>query len=88
MDLILQFVGAVGILLPFALFQAGRLSQHAHLYLVLNLIGSGILTAVAYLDDQWGFVILQAVWTLAAAWSIARRARRTPSAPVRPFSQR
>lgn len=78
MDVALQFLGAVAILLPFALFQLGRLSQHAYAYLVLNLIGSAILTAVAYLDDQCGFVILQAVWALAAAWSIGRRATHRP----------
>lgn len=73
MDLALQFIGAVGILLPFALFQAGVLSQHAYTYLVLNLIGASVLTAVAYLDGQWGFVILQAVWSLVAAASVVRR---------------
>lgn len=77
MDLALQFVGAIGILVPFTLFQAGRLSPHAYAYLVLNLVGSAILTAVAYLDGQWGFVILQAVWTLAAAFGISRRATGT-----------
>jgi len=80
-DLVLQFVGAVGILLPFALYQAGRLSQHGYTYLALNLAGSAILTAAAYFEDQWGFVILQVVWTLATAWSITRRMRaNTPTA--------
>lgn len=79
MDLALQFLGAVGILLPFVLFALGRLSQHGYAYLALNLIGSAILTAVAYLDGQWGFVIVQAVWTVAAACSIGRRAIPRPA---------
>jgi len=74
-DLALQFVGAMGILVPFAMFQAGRMSQHGYAYLALNLLGSAILTAVAYLDGQWGFVILQAVWALVAAIGILRRSR-------------
>lgn len=72
-NLVLQFVGALGILMPFALLQLGRISQHGYLYLGLNLVGAAILTAVAYLDGQWGFVILQAVWALVAAWGIGRR---------------
>ncbi|UIJ33757.1 hypothetical protein [Allobranchiibius sp. GilTou73] len=55
MDLALQFIGAIGILLPFALLQIGRLSQHSYAYLALNLDGSAVLTTVAYLDGQWGF---------------------------------
>jgi hypothetical protein len=77
MELALQFVGALGILVPFALFQKGVLSQHAYVYLALNLLGSGVLTAVAYLDRQWGFVILQGVWTVASALSVARKALTT-----------
>lgn len=74
MILALEFVGAVGILVPFALLQFGVWSQHAYAYLALNLTGSAILTAVAVLEDQYGFLILQAVWTLVAALGIARRA--------------
>jgi hypothetical protein len=76
MALALQFIGALGILVPFALYQAGRLSQHSVAYLALNLAGSGILTGIALVDEQWGFVIIQAAWTIAAAWSLARRPLR------------
>lgn len=77
----LEFAGALGILVPFALFQLGRTSQHSGLYLWLNLAGSSLLTAVALVRDQWGFLILQAVWTVVTAWSLVklagRRRRRT-----------
>ena len=76
MMLALQFAGAVAILLPFALNQRGRWSQHGVRYLLLNLVGSAILTALAVVDRQWGFVLVQAVWTLAAGWGLSRRARR------------
>ncbi len=79
MVLALQFVGALGILVPFALFQKGVLSQHAYAYLALNVAGSGVLTAVAYFDRQWGFVILQGVWTVASAVSIGRKALAPPA---------
>lgn len=73
-NLLLQFIGALGILIPFALFQLGSLSQHGYTYLGLNLVGAAILTVVAVLDGQWGFVILQGVWAMAAAWGIGRNA--------------
>jgi hypothetical protein len=74
MEVALQFVGALGILVPFALFQKGVLSQHAYTYLALNVAGSGVLTAVASLDRQWGFVILQGVWAIVSGVSIGRKA--------------
>lgn len=73
MNLALQFLGALGILVPFALFQAGRLSQHGYPYLASNLVGSSLLTAVAWLAGQWGFVLVQAVWSVVAAAGILRR---------------
>jgi hypothetical protein len=79
MGLALQFLGALGILVPFALFQAGKVSQHGYLYLTLNFAGAGILTALAVLDRQWGFVILQGAWTLVALVGMVRHrgSRRT-----------
>lgn len=75
MDVALQFVGALGILVPFVLLQFGVVGQHAWSYLALNLAGAGILTGVALVERQWGFVILQGVWALAAAWGLLRRLR-------------
>ena len=72
MILALEFVGALGIVVPFALYQLGRTTQHSLLYLLLNLCGSCLLTVLAWLHHQWGFVILQGVWTLVTAWSLAR----------------
>lgn len=80
MILALEFVGAVGILLPFALFQLGRTTQHSHVYLLLNLVGSTILTVIAYLHAQWGFFILQGVWTLVTLAALVRRSRPQPAA--------
>jgi hypothetical protein len=72
----LEFAGALGIVVPFALFQLGRTTQHSVLYLLLNLAGSTLLTVLAWLHRQWGFVVLQGVWTLVTAWSLARLPRR------------
>lgn len=82
-----EFAGAIGVLVPFALLQFGRTSAHAWVYLVLNLLGSAVLTAVAVAQQQWGFVILQAVWALVAAVGIVRRMvwpRPVPQSPSGP----
>jgi hypothetical protein len=75
MAIAVQVAGALAILGAFALVQRHRLSTRSVTYLLLNLAG-GIATAVvAYADEQWGFVLLQSVWALAAAWGLASLAR-------------
>jgi hypothetical protein len=36
---------------------------------------AGRAAAVAYVEEQWGFVMLQSVWALVAAWGLAALAR-------------
>lgn len=74
MALALQFVGALGILIPFVLMQLRHLTAHSYPYLVLNLLGAAILTVLAVIESQWGFVILQGGWALAALRGIVLRA--------------
>lgn len=76
MELTLQFIGALGILVPFAMMQFRRTTAHSWLYLSLNLVGSAILTWLALIESQWGFVILQGVWALAALMGLVHRAIR------------
>lgn len=73
-EIAVQFAGALGILLPFALLQFRRTTAHSWLYLALNLAGAAVLTWLAVIESQWGFVILQGVWALAALAGMARRA--------------
>jgi hypothetical protein len=75
MNLALQFIGAIIILVPFALLLLGHMARQGAAYLWLNLIGSTLLAIDAWLQRQWGFIILQAVWALVAAWGLAQRLR-------------
>ncbi|HET7304185.1 MAG TPA: hypothetical protein VFJ12_06495 [Segeticoccus sp.] len=77
----LQFLGALAILVPFALLQFRRTTAHSWSYLSLNLAGSAVLTWLALVESQWGFVILQGVWALAALVGLVRRATRRQPAP-------
>jgi hypothetical protein len=80
MGALVQIVGALLILAAFGLGQAGLLSQAALSYVVLNLVGASILAADAYFEQQWGFLLLEGVWALIAAWSLARLARKPAEA--------
>jgi hypothetical protein len=67
---LVQIVGALAILAAFAAAQFGWLDQRSWAYLVLNAAGALVLTVVAYEEEQWGFLLLESVWTLVSAWSI------------------
>lgn len=67
---IIQILGALLILAPFALAQFRLLGQHSWPYLVPNALGSGILCVLALLDAQWGFVLLEGVWALVSLWGL------------------
>lgn len=67
---VLQILGALMVLGGFALSQFHILSQQSYLYLLLNVIGSGILAVLAILMQQWGFLLLEGGWALVALWGL------------------
>ncbi|HEV2870869.1 MAG TPA: hypothetical protein VG409_05550 [Actinomycetota bacterium] len=71
----LELVGAVLILAGFTLAQLRLLDQHSLVYLVLNLVGSFVLAVIALVDQRWGFLLLEGVWAIVSAISLANVAR-------------
>ena len=78
MDQVVQVIGALMVLAGFAGLQLGRISAVSRTYLVLNLVGSVVLTALAVHEEQWGFFLLESVWAVVSAWSLAQVLRGRP----------
>ena len=73
---LMSVAGACLILLAFALLQLGRWRADQVIYLWANLVGAGLLSVVAWLEQQWGFLLLESVWTLVSGHSLLMRTRR------------
>ncbi len=76
MEPLTELVGAVLILSAFVLVQAGRLEAGSLPYLVLNLVGAGLLTVVAALDGDTGFLLLESVWAGVSGYSLVKLLRQ------------
>jgi hypothetical protein len=70
MDQLVQVVGALLILAAFTAAQFGWMRTSSRVYLVLNLVGSVVLTVLAWYEEQWGFLLLEAVWAVVSAWGL------------------
>ena len=75
MEQVVQVIGALLILSGFVLAQVGVLVPRSYTYLVLNTVGSAILTVLAYHERQWGFLLLEGVWCVVSVWGIGVRLR-------------
>jgi hypothetical protein len=72
---ILQLVGALLVLTGFTLAQMRRLDPQSLLYLLVNSVGAGILAVLALVEQQWGFFLLEGVWTLVSVAGLVNRLR-------------
>ena len=74
---LISLVGALLILLPFAGSQLGRLSTASVSYQIMNLVGSAVLTGVAIIERQAGFILLEGTWAIVTVVGLARVIRRS-----------
>ena len=73
---LVQVVGALLILTGFALAQARLLTPQARAYLVVNAVGATVLAMDAYIERQWGFLLLEGVWAAISIWGLVGGGRR------------
>jgi len=75
---LLQLTGAILVLAGFTLAQMRVLDPQSLTYLTLNAVGAAILAALAFEERQWGFLLLEGVWTLVSVAGLIGRLR-TPA---------
>ena len=69
---VVSIFGALAILGAYAADQIGWINPSRLSYSVANFVGAGVLTFVAVVDEQIGFIVLQGAWTLVSLWGIVR----------------
>jgi len=74
---IVGFVGALLILFAYVAHQWRRIDPDAPLYNLLNAVGAGILTYVAFHPFQTGFVVLEGTWTVVSVLALAKSLRQS-----------
>lgn len=70
---IVSLAGAMMILAAFTLQQLGRWQAQEVRYLLFNAVGAFTLTVVAWIEKQWGFLLMESVWTLVSVYGLIRR---------------
>ena len=78
---VVSLLGAAMILAAFAAQQAGKLGRENLAYLLLNLVGSVILTYFAVEARNAGLIALEGAWALISLVSLLKR---RPASPPRP----
>lgn len=70
---LVSLAGAMLILAAFTLQQRGRWQAQERRYLWCNAVGAFTLTLVALHEQQWGFLLMEGVWTLVSLYGLLRQ---------------
>ena len=71
---LIRTIGVALLLAAFLLNLLKRMSADGYAYSALNLVGAGLACYSSYLIDFVPFVVLEGVWTIAAAFALGRKA--------------
>jgi hypothetical protein len=78
---VISVLGALAILGAFAANLLGWIRPSSLLYSVTNFLGSAVLTLVAVVHRQLGFILLKGTWALVSLWGIFAALRRNVTPP-------
>ena len=82
MHQVIQILGALLILAGFVLAQFRVLDPQSPWYLLVNLVGSAVLTVDAWRQTQIGFFLLELVWAIVSAFGLVQLARGRRRGPA------
>jgi hypothetical protein len=71
------FGGAMLILFAYIAHQLKRMDPRAPLYNLLNTVGAGVLTYIAFHPFQTGFVVLEGTWTVVSVIALLKSVGRS-----------
>ena len=75
---VISVVGALALLLAYAANQFGWTDASNLWYQQVNFVGATILTVVAVIEVQLGFILLEGTWALVSLWGIVQILRGKP----------
>jgi hypothetical protein len=78
---LISVLGALAILAAYAANLFGWIQPSNLWYSVANFLGSAVLTVVAIVDRQLGFLLLEGTWALVSLWGILSVLRRRGAPP-------
>jgi hypothetical protein len=67
---VVSVLGALAILAAYAANQFRLIGPSNLSYSVMNFAGSVVLTVIAVIEVQWGFILLEGVWAIVSLWGI------------------
>jgi hypothetical protein len=77
---VVSVLGALAILAAYAANQFRLIGPSNLSYSAMNFVGSAVLTVIAVVEVQWGFILLEGVWAIVSLWGMVTILRdRRPS---------
>lgn len=75
---LISVAGALAILIAYAANQLRYIGPSNLSYALLNFAGSAVLAVVAVVEEQWGFLLLEAIWALVSLYAVVRLLENVP----------